>query len=142
MNPYGPLIRYGAIAAVVGLVATWIVTSHFRLEAATARAELATAERDAKAAELDAKAAELDHLVQATAIAEELVAKDLLTLRELAPKYAALEKRIRDYAKNPVSPQCSYVMEPFAAAADGLRQLEADRAGDVPRPAGRPAHSR
>lgn len=127
------LLPYIAAAAIAA-GAVWFVKD-LQLDVAEAAATTAKAERDAARDELD-------HLVRATALAEELVAKDLLTLRELAPKYAALEKRIRDYAKNPVSPQCSYVMEPFAAAADGLRQLEADRAGAVPGSSGRPAHSR
>lgn len=131
MNPYGPLIRYGAYVAIAGLVAMWIVTSHFRLEAATARAEMATTERDAAKAELD-------HLVHSTAIAEELVAADLLTLRELAPKYAALEKRIRDYAKKPVIPACAYVLDPWITGADGMRELE-DRGAALPGSAGRAA---
>jgi hypothetical protein len=117
-----PLLKWGAIAAVtLGLVLAlwggwqWVQAKDARAEAAEARVDAAEAEVRRVEAELELNRRNIE-------ISEQLVADDILALRQLAPKIEDLRRQLRN-AKTLVPAGCEPVVDSIRGAFRGLYEL-------------------
>lgn len=127
--------RWLAYAAGALLLAALVFGAWQWAKAKDARTEAAETRVEAAEAEVARARAELELVQRSTAIAEELVADDLVRLRELAPKVEDLRRQLRN-AKTPIPAGCEPVLGPVRRAGRGLQELRADSADGRHRAAG------